>query len=124
MDINIEALTVTYKNSFCTYLTDNFIESLYIKYNLLIKKLLQLDEFVFLSTSRRLFKSSTTRFIYRRYIKVIEKCHDGKDFNSCSDFCSEFNINRLTFIFDGEISSFTSFDDEFNTFFEDYEKDE
>ena len=52
MSINIESLVVTYKDSFCSYLSSNFIETLYIKYNSLIKKLLYFEEFVFLTTSR------------------------------------------------------------------------
>lgn len=71
MSINIESLVVTYKESFCSYLSKNFIETLYIKYNALIKKLLYFDEFVFLTTSRRLVKNEGTRFVFKRYIKVI-----------------------------------------------------
>ena len=44
--------------------------------------------------------------MYRRYIKVIGKCHETKSFEDCFDFCSEFNMNKMTYLFDGEAYPF------------------
>lgn len=72
--INVESLTVTYKNDFCMSLIENHLEVLYDKYNTLFYVLLVLDEWVYMTSDERLFESSNDRAIFRRYALILDKC--------------------------------------------------
>ncbi len=101
--INIESMTITYHYEFCQELTNEFLNPLHEKYVKIYKILLLIDEWFFLTTHTHVMNSAEDRATYRKYILVLEKCRKNpKSINSCADFCREFNLNRFTYMFDGE----------------------
>ena len=80
-----------------------------------------LDEWLFLAVGRRLITSATNRAIFRRYIAIVDNCKDDKDVEHCLEFCREFNLNKMSSMFDGEgelideiLDNFDKFDKDFN----------
>ncbi len=114
--INTEMKTITYSNKFCDTLVENFLEIISDKYLIVFKLMLLLDEWVYLTCGIHLILSATNRAIYRRYMVIIKDCEDKKDLLHCANFCREFNLNRFTYMFDGEIEVITEFMDRFEVF--------
>lgn len=63
---------------------------------------MMLDEWLFLTVNRRLINTAINRAIFRRYIAIVDNCKENKDVEHCIEFCREFNLNRLSSMFDGE----------------------
>lgn len=100
--INIESLTITYHQDFCFKLADDFLEIMSQKYQI-FEVFLFMDEWMYLTVERRLIPSPTDRAVLRRYIQIISRCQKLKgNLQECADFCREFNINKYTYMFDGE----------------------
>lgn len=72
------------------------------KYNKVIKFFMIIDEWVSLTSERILFLEGDKE-IFRRYLLAIEKCKGG----GCNEYCSEYNVNELNNLFDGEVDTFT-----------------
>ena len=115
--INPESMTVTYKHDFCMQLVDNHLDTLYDKYAILVHTLLVLDEWVYLVANQRLFTNGSDRAVFRRYALILEKCKEDQTIENCAAFCREFNINRYSYMFDGEIEPLEEFTKNFSTFF-------
>ena len=122
--VNGETRTVVYRRSFCEKLVGNFLPVLSKKYRKLFSLLLILDEWAFLTSGRHLMSSATNRAIYRRYINIIKKCQERpleKDSQQflfhCAQFCREFNLNKFTFMFDGELGVVQDYLRNFDKFF-------
>ena len=73
------------------------------KYNKVIKFFMIIDEWVSLTSERILFLEGDKE-IFRRYLLAIEKCKGG----GCNEYCSEYNVNELNNLFDGEVDTFTN----------------
>lgn len=58
------------------------------------------DEWVYLTSGRLLFLEGDKE-IFRRYLLSIEKCKGG----GCNEYCSEYNVNELNYLYDGEVES-------------------
>ena len=100
---NIEAYTVTYSEKFCLKLVQKFIDVLSFKYEKYIATLLLLDEFIYLITDQRLLQNKVDRQILQRYILIIQKCKGNpKKLEACEELCKQFNLNKFTYMFDGE----------------------
>lgn len=67
-----------------------------------MKMIMLLDEWIFLATGRRLVSSATNRAVFRRYMAIIDKCKANQDVENCIELCREFNLNRMSYMFDGE----------------------
>lgn len=101
--IDLDSMTVTYSTRFCTTMALKFSKVLYDKYGTIFKFLLLLDEFIYLITGRHLMENAADRITYSRYILLIEKCKGSPDTPSmCIEFCRNFNLNKLSYLFDGE----------------------
>lgn len=94
----MEGLTITFSNKFCKSMVDKFFEFHNIKYNVIFKHLMYVDEWVHLTSGRRLF-TEDERILYKRYFQVLDKCKKGQ----CKEYCAEFNVNSRTPMFDGEL---------------------
>ena len=77
-------------------MVDVFLDAFKEKYLELIKMVLTLNEWVFLTTNYKLIESDSDRNLLKRFLVVIERCDSDKSVESCSNFCREFNINRFT----------------------------
>ena len=83
---------------------------------------MMLDEWLFLAVGRRLVSSATNRAIFRRYIAIVDECKDYKDVEHCLEFCREFNLNRLSLMFDGEEDVIDSILDNYEDFLKTFDK--
>ena len=117
--VNIESKTITYHQNFCFKLTDEFLEIMNQKYEL-FKMFLTMDEWMYLTVDRRLVETATDRAILRRYTQIIARCQLLKgNLQECADFCREFNINKFTYMFDGETHIITQIISNFLDFYKD-----
>lgn len=108
--VNTESMTLTYSVPFCLNIVQKYLDILAEKYIEIVNFLLTLDEFFYIITDQRLMESSLDRAIFRRYILIIEKCKEnpGK-IKDCAELCRQFNLNRFTYMFDGEDTVYTKF---------------
>jgi hypothetical protein len=119
-DVNLDSMTIMYKNGFCMKLVDGFLD-IAVEKNKFYRMMLLFDEFLYLTTSQKLLEEDD-RNTYRRYGMIISKCVENRTkLVNCEEFCKEFNVNRLTYLFDGEEKSlkdfmkkFLKFDNEFS----------
>ena len=120
--INSESLTLSYSVQFCHKMIQNFLPTIYQKYNKIFSMLLLLDEWVFLVSGRRLFNSHNDRALFRRYILITERCRQNQQkIEECADFCKQFNVNRFSFMFDGEDKPLRDYVSNFRDFLDEYE---
>ena len=111
---DIDSMTVTYSNSFCTMMMPKFINLLKSKYVDLFGFMLQLDEFIFLVTDKHLMENPKDRIIFHRYYLMVEKCSLGADrLSNCIDLCMDFSLNKFSYLFDGEESVLDDYLDKF-----------
>lgn len=61
--------------------------------------MLLLDEFVYLVSNYRLLRYEADRGILHKYKLGVEKC---KGDIKCYDLCKEFNLNKFSYVFDGD----------------------
>lgn len=108
--INPPSMTITYNTKFCMKMVFKFIDVLGKKYKKYVQTVLLVDELVYLLSGQRLIESALHRAILQRYILILDKCmNNPNSFPHCQDFCSQFNLNRFSFIFDGELGVFKKF---------------
>lgn len=99
---NTENEVITYNKKFCSKLIQKFIDPLGDKYVDLFGYMLILDEFVYFFTDQHLMEERIDRQIYHRYYKLIKSCRDDPAGKACEDVCRHFNLNKFSFMFDGE----------------------
>ena len=86
-------------SKFCGKFMKKFAVFLKDKYSTFFKYVLLLDEFVSIVYGEKLLKYSADRAILHKYKILAGKCRGGKE---CYDICKEFNLNKFTYLFDGE----------------------
>ncbi len=69
------------------------------------------DEFLYLLIGKRMMSDPEDRNKFNRYIKIINNCYKEGTVEGCYDVCTEFNINRMTYIFEGESKPLKDFID-------------
>lgn len=89
-------------SGFCLKLVAGSLSSLELKYTKVFMFFTFLDEISYLLTNKKLLsEENTQRFKETAY--DIKKCaQDSKLMKNCEDLCREFNINKLSKIWDGE----------------------
>lgn len=102
---------------------DNHINTLYEKYSILIDALLTLDEWMFFTTSIRFFETPEMRIVFKRYSLMVSTCKEEMSIEFCAPLCREFNLNKFSFLWDGEIDPFNNYVENFKKFQDKY-KDE
>lgn len=113
---NPQSLTLQYSQPFCLALVAKYIDFLWDKYGEIFKLLVTMSEFMFLISGQRLIvpEDSAT---FLRYISIIDRCRlDNTKIASCADICREFNINKFTYLWDGEPKMITTFVDNYDRF--------
>ena len=100
--INTENEVITYNKKFCTKITQKFIDALGEKYVDLFGYMLMLDEFVYFFTDQHLMEEKLDRQIFHRYYKMIKLCREDPSTPACEDICRHFNLNKFSYMFDGE----------------------
>lgn len=102
--INPETMMITYNKSFCDNLVDKSIDLWHQKYVELYEYILVLDEFLYLVANLRLIEDQVDRQILHRYKKDVANCHANRDNDDiCEILCKEYNINKFTYLIDGEV---------------------
>jgi hypothetical protein len=102
--INPETMTITYHQDFCDSLIEKNLEMWNHKYVQLFEFIYILDEFLYITANFRLIENSLDREIFLHYNKVIKGCESNReDEETCEILCKEFNINKFTFLIDGEV---------------------
>ena len=105
-----EARAVTYNEKFCFKLVQRYIDVLWMKYGEIVKFLMLLDEFFFIVTEQRLMEEDIDRAVFHRYILLLDKCKKSpENIKACEDVCRQFNVNRFTYLFDGESLAFDEY---------------
>lgn len=88
---------MVYKQTFCKKLTEKFLKFHDNKYNSVMKYFMLIDEWIYLTSGRTIFLEGDKE-LFRRYLLAIEKCKGG----GCDEYCSEYNVNEINYLFDGE----------------------
>ena len=92
-------MTLHLNSMFCQKIMKKYGQYFYDKYNTLMKYVLVLDEFVYLISNFRLIQYDADRGIMHKYMVVTNKC---KSDPKCFSICQEYNLNKFSYIFDGE----------------------
>lgn len=114
---NPQSMTLQYDQRFCLEnLVAKYIDLLSDKYGEIFRLMAVMDEFMFLISGQRLLKVEDSR-TFLHYIAVINKCRtDSTKINACADVCREFNINKFTYMWDGEPVPINDFLDNYDRF--------
>jgi hypothetical protein len=80
---------------------DKWKEFFYNKFVTLLPLALYLDEFVYLISHERLIEYVADRAILHKYLIKVKNCKENSR-PDCDDLCKEFNINKFTYLIDGE----------------------
>lgn len=99
--INPQSLTVIYSEKFCTSLFKKFGDTLWRKYAVIFRYFIILNELIYLLTDQILIEP-IEQAIYKRYALQTAICKKKKTLKFCQDICKEFNLNKFTFMWDGE----------------------
>ena len=99
---NPQSMTLQYNQPFCLQMISKYIDLLSDKYRVIFRLLTTMDEFLFLTTSQRLM-SDEDKQTFMRYTAIIDRCAlDNTKIAACADVCREFNMNKFTYMWDGE----------------------
>lgn len=113
---NPQSLTLQYSEKFCLPLVGKYIDFFWDKYGEIFKLLAIMSEFMFLISGQRLMVAEDSS-TFLRYITIIDRCRlDSSKIASCADLCREFNINKFTYLWDGEPKMITNFVDNYDRF--------
>lgn len=113
---NPQSLTLQYSQQFCLAMVSKYIDVLWDKYGEIFRLLTIMNEFMFLISGQRLMSMEDSN-IFLRYVAIIDRCRlDNTKIASCADVCREFNLNRFTYLWDGEPRMITTFVDNYDRF--------
>lgn len=113
---NPQSMTLQYSQPFCLALVAKYVDMLWDKYGEIFRLLTIMDEFMFLISGQRLMPVEDSR-TFLRYIAVIDRCRlDNTKIASCADVCREYNINKFSYMWDGEPKVITTFVDNYDRF--------
>lgn len=90
-------------------MANKFIDTLSDKYIEIVKLLVIFDEWVYLLSNKHVFESIGELNMIKRLIVIVQRCRDNLNSKGCADLCSEFNINKYSYIFDGEPETWNDF---------------
>lgn len=99
---NPQSMTLQYNQPFCLQIVSKHIDMLSDKYKVIFRLLATMDEFLFLISGQRLMEDED-KATFLRYSVIIDKCAlDNTKIAACADVCREFNLNKFTYMWDGE----------------------
>ena len=99
--INPQSLTVIYSKKFCIAMFKKFSDTLWRKYALIFRYFIILNELLYLLTDQYIIEP-IEQAIYKRYALQTDICKKKKALKFCQELCKEFNLNKFTFMWDGE----------------------
>lgn len=99
--INPQSLTVIYSEKFCKSMYKKFSDTLNRKYFVIFRYFLILNEIIYMLTDKFIIEP-VEQALYKRYALQTQKCKKKQTLKDCIDLCKEFNLNRFTFLWDGE----------------------
>ena len=99
--INPQSMTVLYSEKFCKSLYKKFADTLERKYSVIFRYFIILNELLYLLTDKHIIEP-VEQAIYKRYALQTELCKKKGTLKACADLCKEFNLNKFTFMWDGE----------------------
>ena len=105
--INTDTQTIHYNDNFCKRFIGKWSNKIWVnKYDKLFSVALLLDEFVFLISHERLIEFPVDRAILHKYKTLVQECENNKSLDdsdgACQILCREFNVNKFSYLFDGE----------------------
>lgn len=113
---NPQSMTLQYSQPFCLALVAKYIDMLWDKYGEIFRLLTIMDEFMFLISGQRLMPVEDSRQ-FLRYTSILDRCRlDNTKIAACADVCREFNLNKFTYMWDGEPKLITTFVDNYDRF--------
>lgn len=113
---NPQSLTIQYSQPFCLTMVSKYIDLLWDKYGEIFRLLTVMNEFMFLISGQRLMPPEDAS-IFMRYVSIIDRCRlENTKIAACADVCREFNINKFTYMWDGEPKMITTFVDNYDRF--------
>lgn len=117
--INNEILTITYNEKFCKSVIAKNIDLWSDKYVEIYNLALLMDEFVYIVSNLRLIPNKFDRGILHKYRVVTKACVENQaDKENCLALCKEYNVNRKSYLFDGEQKFIDVFLEEFNKIYD------
>lgn len=72
------------------------------KYTLLLEKALLLDELMFIVTHKRLLRYHSDRAIMHNYAIHMRTAKPDGTGNENEEMCKQFNVNKFSYLIDGE----------------------
>ncbi len=108
--------TMVYSSNFCNKFILRNLQGIINKYAIIFNNVMLLDEFAYITTNEHIVSKSGDRNILKRYILLAKKCKKRPVFEECQDLCKEFNLNRFTYLMDGEGALIGSINSKMNTF--------
>lgn len=97
---------------------------LWNKYGEIFALLIMMDEFMFLISKTHMMRE-TDLIIYNRYVRILAKCkEDPSNPESCLEVCQEFNLNRFTYLWDGEAEAIKTFIESYESSWQKLETEE
>lgn len=113
---NPQSMTLQYNQPFCLEMAAKHIDMLWDKYGEIFRLLTIMDEFLFLISGVRLMNDENKQ-TFLRYSAIIDRCRmDNTKIAACADVCREFNLNKFTYMWDGEPKVINEFIDKFDNF--------
>jgi len=61
-----------------------------------------MDEFSRIITGKSLFAEPEHGKTLQKFVAIIKRCKANKGIENCRNICLEFNINKYTWMYDGE----------------------
>jgi hypothetical protein len=107
---------------FCMNFVNKFIDVLNDKYVNVVHQLILFDEWVSIISNRHLFSDSAHLNMLKRLVLNVQKCKKKPNIATCALLCEEFNINKFTWLFNGEVKPFELFLRNLNKFLQELEK--
>ena len=101
---------------FCVNFARRFIDTLADKYLKIINLMIVFDEWAFMVSNRHLFSNMSQLNMLKRIVVIVKKCKKDPSIKGCANLCQEYNLNKFSYIFDGESKPILLFMRNFNEF--------
>ena len=99
--IDVDSNEIIYSAAFCTNLVSQNIQFFKLKYVDYLNYFFTLVDLLFMMMGEELMTKEDMTF-YRAVVTDVEKCSTGGDAGNCNGLCAQFNINKMSLLWDGE----------------------
>jgi hypothetical protein len=98
---DVDSNEITYSANFCSNLVAENIGFLKMKYVDYLNYIFTLVDVLFMITGEELMTKEDMKF-FRAAVTDVEKCSAGGEPGNCNGLCAQYNVNKMSFIWDGE----------------------